>query len=236
MSENMEVINKNVRVHTCTVKRDPKPRDMVESGVKCVGELGIGLEEQKSYSDMPKSCRCRMFCTSAEATEFVKEGAAVWVLKFERKRGEVVLNDKWHGREIWRRVVRERVPRVDLISRADIERAFIGSEVRSKHFIFNKVSKKFEPIRVIPEGMTKKDWMEDALKEAKFEKRIRDQFRQYIDECHKVTMDFRAKLIVPFQEDPFEGRTIFAFGSEQRTEGGYSLTIEKDCETISQEE
>jgi len=205
-----------ILVHSCRIQPSHLPLDMVESGALYVGELGIMIGQPAWYRPLPKSCRCKKQVTTAEATEYVGRGWAVWILQFRRRKGEVVLNDEV-STKIWMPVVRERVPRVDLISRADIERAVIGSEKKSKHFKFNSVTKRYEVIKAVPEGMSEKEWIRDALDEINFERRIRRQYRQYIEDCHDVAMEARAALIRPFVPDPFEGRTIFTFGVNQRT-------------------
>ena len=180
-------------------------RDKLEAHRRYIGEKNI--EAQIWYAPLPKRCRCRWFITLHQADDLVGNGEALWVLKTEN--GALVQDET----QIYmpRRV---RVPRVDLISRADIERAYIGSENKCRHHVYNPIKKKFVVKQTIPENMTKQQWLEDAEKEIQHERRIRKQYRVYIEECHKVTMDERAKLIRPFQPDPFEGRTIFAFGPE----------------------
>lgn len=44
------------------------------------------------------------------------------------------------------------------------------------------------------------------------------RFIKYIENVHKMHMEARAKLIVPFIPDPFEGRVLFPFGKDQRTD------------------
>lgn len=210
------LVKRSVAVHSCHVRKDGKFRDTLITGDLYVGELGVSIEQQSMYYPLPKSCRCKRRVSVAEATSFVAQGWAVWILQFKRKRGEVVLNDEV-STKIWMPVVRERVPRVDLISRADIERATIGSDKLSQHSKFNPVTNRFEPIKEPPIGVTAKEWAEDAAEEVNFERRIRRQYRRYIEACHQVTMDARAELMAPFRPDPFEGRTIFSFGKCQQT-------------------
>jgi hypothetical protein len=87
------------------------------------------------------------------------------------------------------------VPRIDLISKADIERAYTSDD---------------------PE--------------------VSAAAMEYIEECHKLFMENRAKLIVPFKEEylgdwPLPtpdkngnivgGRLLFPFSKDERTSGGY---------------
>ena len=181
---------------------------MLIPGERYVGELGIDIASQLFYYQLPKTCRCRRFTSVSEATEFVTRGQAVWLLK--KKSGAVVPDEN-----IWMPVNRERVPRVDLVTRSDIERAYTGSERRSRHHRFDAVLQRFIRIAA-PEGVTKDDWKKDAEEEIKFEKRIRLQYSRYIQDVHDLYMENRAKLIVPFRPDPFEGRCLF-FSNDQRT-------------------
>jgi hypothetical protein len=213
-------LNKSVQVHSCRInKKDRYPRKLLVSGDLYIGDLGVGIGEQEWYYPLPKSCRCKRYVTVGEATEFVEQGRAVWILQFRRRKGEVVLNEEV-STKIWLRVEEPRVPRVDMISKADVERAFIGSERKSAHYIFNPIKKKFVTVRTLPKGFTAKDWAEEAEEENKFEKNHKERFIRYIEDCHDISMGFRAQLMVPFSPDPFEGRVLFPFGPETRTFGG----------------
>lgn len=46
--------------------------------------------------------------------------------------------------------------------------------------------------------------------------------QERIEEYGKSNKDFLESLIVPFQLDPWEGRTIFTFGAEGRTQGSFA--------------
>jgi hypothetical protein len=210
---------KSVSVHSCNVKKDGCPRIAVRSGDLYIGALGVALEKQDWYYPLPKKCRCKRQVTVAEATEFVGDGRAVWILRFRRDKGRVVLNDEAVC-SIWMPVERERVPRIDLISRADIERSIFGSERKSKHYQYDPSKKRFESLSQ-PKGMSRKDWLDDLKAEEAFERKIRREYANYIDECHRVAMEARAELMAPFRPDPFEGRCLFLFHDE-RTAGGHA--------------
>lgn len=45
----------------------------------------------------------------------------------------------------------------------------------------------------------------------------REDYITLIEETHDMIMSERAKLIVPFREDPLEGRLLFPFSPDQRT-------------------
>jgi hypothetical protein len=51
---------------------------------------------------------------------------------------------------------------------------------------------------------------------------LKDEFKKKIEDIHQMQMEFRAKLIVPFRPDPFDGRVLFPFTPDQRTSGGHN--------------
>jgi hypothetical protein len=230
----MTVIHYLVRVHSCRIqlrtipfenlmreeryveiKKMRKVRDFGRPEPGKLSEAFV-IEEREEveslyYLKLPKSCRCRKFITMYAADQFVESGKATRTFKLLARGLQKDEN------QIWMPVVRERVPRVDLISRSDMERAYIGSNQKSRHHQYNPRTKKFEVIRTVPEGLTLGQWLLKAEEEVQFERRIRKQYKQYIDQCHDVTMAARSELIVPFRVDPFEGRTLFSFAKEQRT-------------------
>ncbi|MDA4129167.1 MAG: hypothetical protein OK457_00195 [Thaumarchaeota archaeon] len=212
-------VNKSVLVHSCRLQPRSLTRDLVVSGDLYVGELGINLAQQEGYRALPKSCRCKRYVTVAQATEFEAQGWAAWIVQFKRKKGEVVLNTDV-SMKLYMPVLRERVPRVDLISRADIERAYIGSEKISAHYKYNPTTQRYTVVRIFPEGSSAKEWMAEADVEVRFERRIRKQFKRYIEECHNITMSFRQQLIVPFKPDPFEGRPLIMLHEYDATNDG----------------
>lgn len=206
-----EIINKSVLIHSCRPKTELIPRDLLVPNERYIGEQNI--EKQVWFRRMPKSCRCKRRTTLYQADEFVANGWAIWIVKV--KKGAVIPDES----RIWMPVVRERVPRIDLIAKADIERSVIGSERKSKHFVYDSSRRKFVKVGTIPDGMTRQDWMMDYQREEAFERHIRKQYSQYIQECFLVAMQARKELIAPFRKDPFEGRALFNF-SDQRTAGG----------------
>ena len=235
----MKEVHFPVRVHSCRIQLRTLPfetlmreeRYIEVKKMKKVKDMGVPqpgtlsqpfvIEEREEveslyYLKLPKSCRCRRFISLYEADQFVELGKAMRTFKL-LVRG--LVKDE---NQIWMPVVTPRVPRVDLISKADIERATLGSTRKSKHHQYNPRTKKFEVIRTIPHGLTLSEWLAQADEEVKFERRIRNQYKQYINQCHAVTMEARAKLMVPFRRDPFEGRTLFSFVKDQRTVGGHA--------------
>jgi hypothetical protein len=210
----MEVKDRSIRVHSCHVnKTTGRPRDLLESGKQYIGELGKGMEDSQLYYELLSGCRCRRRISSVEATAAVANGEAIWLLKVKK---QAVIPSNM----LWMPVERVRVPRVDMVSRADMERAYTGSERPSKHWKFDKELQKYVKVPA-PEGVSKEDWEKDAQEEIKFEQRIQKQNSEYIESVHQLYLDFRKKLFRKFTPDPFEGRSLFLDFSDQRTQGGH---------------
>lgn len=227
----MKEIHKPVLVHSCRVKTDHIPPASLEREERYVeirkvrkikefvapAKLGEEIrveereiEESLTYLKMPKTCRCRNYITYYEADEAVANGKAMRIFKLTAKG---IVKDETR---VWMPVVREKVPRVDLISRPDIERAYVGSERKSKFYRFDPRTKRFVRIQEPPIGFSKTEWIEMQVEEETFERRIRQQYAKYIEDIHEMYMGFRARLITPFKPDPFEGRSLFFF-PDQRT-------------------
>jgi hypothetical protein len=51
--------------------------------------------------------------------------------------------------------------------------------------------------------------------------KIRQEAMDYIEEVHRMYQDNLKALIKPFKPDPYEGRCLFPFGPDERTEGGH---------------
>ncbi len=126
-------------------------------------------EYSQEFRLMPIKCACRKMVTLSEANDLIETGQAEQVFKVKRGTIETDHLAVWMSQE-------RQVPRVDLISAADIDRAYV-------HDIQSSID--------------------------------------YIEEVHAMYMENRAKLIVPFREDPTEGRLLFPFPNEGRTSGGY---------------
>lgn len=154
-----------VTVHSCRLKIDILVRKNLQPN-----ERYRAMDEtSQEFRLMPAKCACRKMVTLAEANELIENGEAEQVFKVKK---HVLEADNF---AIWMAQERQ-VPRVDLISAADIDRAYV-------HEIQSSID--------------------------------------YIEEVHRMYMENRAKLIVPFREDPTEGRLLFPFPNEGRTSGGY---------------
>jgi len=139
---------------------------------------------------------------------------AVWELNKKHERMELYQREKPISQDgkptgttliethIWR-AQQTKVPRIDLVSQADIERAYSNPLVvwAVESILHGRRDFPFETI-------------EDNPATAKI-------YSRYIDEIHNLFMKNRAELIVPFRDDPTDGRLLFPFPPDDRTPGGH---------------
>jgi hypothetical protein len=151
------------------------------------GERYISVGDKQHFWLLPKKCNCKKQVTRSEASKLVDEGQAEIIYKTRRRIIEADYSRIWMAQQVM-------VPRVDLISKADVERAYLDGQQASI---------------------------------------------EYIELVHELYMQNRAKLIVPFRPDPWEGRTLFTFGTDQRSfisykdslkgrQEAYNKTVEKE--------
>ena len=172
----MEVTDKSVVVHHCFL------------GIQISEELllpdrryiYIGDPEKiKQYRMLPNKCRCRKHISVPEAEAAWANGSAEDVYKKKDGRVIPVRDERGYPTMIWCRFwtdAKAKIARIDMITKADIERAYIS---------------------LVEESQT------------------------LIEEVHKMQLQARAALVVPFRPDPFEGRVLFPFCPDERTSGGH---------------
>jgi hypothetical protein len=196
----------SVLVHSCPTEPTVSLKDTLVDGFKYVldgldprdlfkplqiteGHQYFALKIRKEKNGDIQRCNCRQLIGYAEAMELLANGnaKAIWELNKKHERMELYQHEKplvdKEGKKIgtlletniWR-AQQTKVPRIDLVSQADIERAYVDDN---------------------------------------------PTFVRYIEEIHKMYMCNRAELIVPFREDPTEGRLLFPFPPDERTKGGY---------------
>ena len=171
--------DRDVLVHTCH-ERDTDPRRLPQFNL-----------DRKYYTDDPKfssflplpfKCKCKKMVASRVADMMLKKGQALRVYKpplVEAKSLDDGLRynyERVDTKQIVSVVNRAQTPRVDVITKADMERAYISGSV------------------------------EDI---------------KHIEEVHLMLMQGLEDLMVPFRDDPTEGRLLFPFGPDQRTIGGH---------------
>ena len=237
----MSVVNKSVLMHSCRI--EPKRLNKLELAADgryieerhVLPELDLGtptplqkaLPEPKLKEGEPtycrlqfEKCKCRNWITLSEANDFYEVGKAMKIFRIENS---IILRDE---SLIWMPVTRERVPRVDLFSRADIERAFIGSSNPEENYRFNKEKRKYVPTASRELAL----WRDNVRAGIEFEQKFRRKFENDLEEWHKMYLAERVKLIRYWDSledtwerttgkrvDPFDGRQLLAFGPDQRT-------------------
>lgn len=200
----------SVLIHSCNLQPVRILEDSLKEGVRYVRDsedpaatdlfpvpLGNGLE----YFALPDKCSCRKMAIYTEAKDIKDVGGAKIVWSFNRREQRMEIDHKsiWKAQQV-------KVPRVDLISTADIERAYL-SKAQLKNLLLRFVPKPSE------------EEIEKAYNSDN--PHARKQYQRYIDEIHELYMKNRQKLIVPFVEDPSEGRLLFPFPPDERTKGGH---------------
>ena len=231
------VIEYSVKVHTCRLLQDYGPGTLEEQILPsnryiCVrnpradeGAPKSWLEqvtkEPEYYRMRPDgNCKCRKWITFREAIDLCDSGHALWA--FKKKDGKVLRCEPDPPRRnalgplrgalghIWRPVVVGRVPRIDLITKADIERAYV-----------NKVPSSIKKIEMIHEmhmearalmfyGLTIEDGQVIENK---------DGVPHLVGNQRKVGS--RAYGAPEFIDDPMAGRCLFQFTADERTAGGH---------------
>ncbi len=175
-----------VLVHSCHARTDIRRKEYLNPN-----RLYYSDDHKfEFFKALPLKCRCKKVVTRIVAELYLAQGKA---FKVYRPKEDGPLDDKCvEEKHIVLPVERSQTPRVDLITKADVERAYNGLSHPDK----------------------------------------RDQeFMAHIEAIHDMILLERAKLVVPFQEDPdamydekglpFAGRILFAFGPDQRTRGGH---------------
>lgn len=179
----MKTIVYSVTVHSCLLQHDLVFEDKLSPKERYISMA----DKDPWYRTVAKKCLCRKLVTYAQADDLVAGGLAEQVWKIRKGKIEKVNTEIWMAQQV-------RVPRIDLSTEEDIERAFIN---------------------------------------------CRQDYIDYIEEIHKMYMQNRQKLIVPFREemlgeyplpciDPsnpkeiLPGRLLFPFPKEERTPGGHN--------------
>lgn len=131
--------------------------------------------EFKSFKALPLKCRCKRMITEAQKKVYLEQRKAIEVYKPRENEDIVEGGDCVEENIVVMPLDRSKTPRVDLVTKADIERAYIDKQTK---------------------------------------------YVRLIEEIHNMIMSERVKLMVPFREDPCNGRLLFPFGPDQRTFGG----------------
>lgn len=158
----------------------------------------------KVFKALPDRCNCKKRVTDLAADTMLEKGAALPVYK--PSKSEVMTKTNGLDRtQIITVVNRVQTPRVDLITRADVERAY------------NDLSHPFY------DPSNPKCYLHRNPRDA--------EYMQHIEDVHHMLVQGLLNLMVPFRPDPdemrdaqgrlFAGRLLFPFGADQRTAGGH---------------
>lgn len=109
------IITYPVLVHSCLLQFDIK----IKTGM-AIGEKYLASGDY--FRLLPHQCQCRKFITMYEARQLIETGRASPIYKYKRGRMEPEIYYIWMAQQV-------RVPRVDLISKADIERAYTSDDI-----------------------------------------------------------------------------------------------------------
>lgn len=152
----------------------------------------------ESFKALPLKCECKRYLTDEKGGKLVARGNAVPVYKPKENKLLHAENDIDEYQVIMI-VDRPQTPRVDLITKADMERAYTPTALKA----------------VVEAIQTGNRSLFDKHK-VSFDADSR-HYADHIEEVHFMIMQARAELIVPFRDDPQEGRILFPFGPDQRT-------------------
>jgi hypothetical protein len=110
----MKTLVFSVLIHSCQLDFSERLRQYLIPGERYIF-VGNG------YRILPKRCRCKKQVTKAKAEQMVADGIAEPVWKTRCRRVQIDFTRIWMAQQV-------QVPRVDLISQADIERFVEGNE------------------------------------------------------------------------------------------------------------
>lgn len=235
----MRTIVKSVLVHSCELQPVVSPESSVQIGIRYVlvkedpEEIStIPFDGTGQYFAMKDKCNCRQLVTFADSEELLKIGGAkaIWQVNLKRKRMEMcqlrkqIFQTRADGKKeqigvliethIWRRQ-QVKVPRVDVISFKDIQRAYIDEH----HFYIDYIEDVHDLYMqnrldlFAPEVATdlKRLYNASHNKTKLVEGKERQQLEQQADKIKTKG----------FKDDPTDGRLIFPFPSDERTKGGH---------------
>ena len=236
----MRTIEKSVLVHSCELQPVVRPESSLQIGAKYVlvkedpAEIStVAFDGTGQYFALKDKCNCRQLVTFAESENLLKIGGAkaIWHLNLKKKRMELcqirkqIFNTRADGKKeqvgvlvethIWRQQ-QVRVPRVDVISFKDIQRAYLDDHhfyidyIEDVHDLYMQNRLDLFAPEVAVE--LKRLYHADHEKTKLLKNGERKQLEQIADKI-------KAK---GFKEDPTDGRLIFPFPTDERTKGGHS--------------
>ena len=179
----MRTIIFSVTVHSCLLRRNLVFKDQLDPD-----DQYVSMDDNDPwYRALPKKCTCRKLVTYAKADELVNNGVAEMLWKARKTKIERVNTSIWMSQQV-------KVPRIDLSTEEDIERAYLDDNQAYIDYI--------DEIHAM--------YMENRRK-------LIVPFREeLLGEYPLPCRDPRNP------DDIISGRLIFPFPADERTEGGHN--------------
>ncbi len=120
----MKIVVLPVTVHSCLLSFDLQIRKSLIPGEKYLSMA----DGSPWFRLLPPKCRCRKLLTQWEADTLVSDGVAEPIWKVKKGRIDIDYTMIWMAQQ-------RQVPRVDMITKADIERAYVYETETSIEYI-----------------------------------------------------------------------------------------------------
>jgi hypothetical protein len=153
----------------------------------------------KSFKALPEKCDCKKRITDLKASVMINNGTALPVYK-PREGFTTTQENALDRTQIITVVNRAQTTRVDVITRADMERAY------------NDLTHPFD------------DPNHRNVRDAEYMQHIEDVHAMLVEGLRKLTVPYKAHPDDMFDSDGglLPGRLLSPFGPDQRTAGGYA--------------
>lgn len=235
----MRTTVKSVLVHSCELQPVVRPESSLQVRARYVLVKedpdvinNIPFDGTGQYFAMKDKCNCKQLVTFAESENLLKIGGAkaIWQLNIKKKRMEMYqlrkqlfyvnpLGKKEQSgvlieTHIWRRQ-QVKVPRVDVISFKDIQRAYLDDHnfyieyIEDVHDLYMQNRLDLFAPEVAKELKRLYYAGQDKTKPMQGDER---------KELEQTADEIKAK---GFKDDPTDGRLIFPFPADERTKGGH---------------
>lgn len=175
----------SVAIHSCLLRFDVRVKDFVVAGEKYLSVSN----DNKIFRLLPNKCSCRKQATRYEAEQLIETGRAEPIWKYKDRRMQIDDNCIWMAQQV-------KVPRIDLISKADIERAYTSDNPDVSEAAMEYIEEVHQM------------YMENRAK------LIVPFKEEYLGDWPLPNKDRNGNII--------PGRLLFPFSNDERTKGGYN--------------
>ncbi len=235
----MRTLVKSVLVHSCELQPVVRPESSVQLGIRYVlvkedpEEIStIPFDGAGEYFALKDKCSCRQLLSFADSEELLKIGGAkaIWQVNLKKKRMELcqlrkqIFQTRADGKKeqvavmiethIWRRQ-QVKVPRVDVISFKDIQRAYLDEH----HFYIDYI----EDVHDLYMENRLDLFAPEVARELKRLYHSDNDKTRLVEGKERKQLEETANKIKAkgFKDDPCEGRLLFPFPNDERTKGGH---------------